>query len=158
MGILNFGGKSWKVIGAMSNSGESFFKIKNKWFESSEETEEILEYADIFIENVALAVYDEINIKDHNENTKVCYESKDIQKIKNKKFNKKGDRHKQTEERKQDRHVLTEERKKHDSQDRHVLTEERKKHSSKWLDKLRNKTIKEKQKEFYRKEKEEDFL
>ena len=44
--ILNFGGKSWKIVGAMSNSGESFFKMKNKWFESSEETEEILEYAD----------------------------------------------------------------------------------------------------------------
>merc|ERR1712055_23660 len=122
MGILNFGGKSWKVIGAMSSSGESFFKIKNKWFESSEETEEILEYADIFIGNVAIAVYDEINIKDHTENTKVCYESKDIQKIKDKKFNKKDrhklteDRHALTEERKQDRHVL--------KQDRHVLTEE----------------------------------
>merc|ERR1712055_74665 len=112
MGILNFGGKSWKVIGAMSNSGESFFKIKNKWFESSEETEEILEYADIFIENVAVAVYDDINVKECNENANVRYESKDIQKITDKIFNKKGDRHKVTEKRKQDRHVLS-------KQDRH---------------------------------------
>ena len=55
--VLNFGGKSWKCIGAISNASESFFKIRNKWFISTENNEEIVLHGDVFIDNVAVAVY-----------------------------------------------------------------------------------------------------
>merc|ERR1712055_1071816 len=29
--ILPFGGKLWQCVGAISNTGESFFKVKSKW-------------------------------------------------------------------------------------------------------------------------------
>ena len=34
--VLEFAGKSWRCVGAISNSNESFFKVDNKWFECSE--------------------------------------------------------------------------------------------------------------------------
>ena len=65
-GILEFSGKSWRCVGAISNSNESFFKVNNKWYECSEENE-IYECCQSFlITDGSVAVYDEINVESNH--------------------------------------------------------------------------------------------
>ena len=90
--IIKFGGKSWKCIGAISNSYKSFFKVKNNWFMSTENSKEIELCKDDFVRNITIATYDEIN-KECSENESLCYGSKDIEKIRDKVPKRAKDRH-----------------------------------------------------------------
>ena len=148
--IIQFGGKSWKCTGAISNSNKSFFKVKSKWFVSPENTQENELCKDAYILDVIVAMYDEINLKECNENENLCYIGKDNQKIKEKIPTRRKDRHIFTPKRKEDRHTSNE--------DRHILTPKRKEQSAKGLEKLRNDSIKQAQKKYYKTKKEEEFL
>ena len=84
--VLEFAGKSWRCVGVISNSNESFFKVNNKWFECSEENE-IFECCNNFlITDGSVAVYDQmnyewndpVNIRKNNTNEKLCYTGEDL--------------------------------------------------------------------------------
>ena len=152
--IIQFGGKSWKCTGAISHSYKSFFKVKNNWFVSTEKTKEIELCKDVFIRDIAVAIYDEINIIECIQNESLCYIGKDNQKIQEKIPTRRKDRHTSQK----DRHIETPKRKEHDSEDRHILTPKRKQHDYERLEKLRNETIKKEKQNYHRNKKEEEFL
>jgi hypothetical protein len=57
---LEFGGKLWKCVGAISDNGESYFKMNLKWFKSSvnEEIDECM------VTHITIAVYDRSDIEE----------------------------------------------------------------------------------------------
>ena len=139
-GILEFSGKSWRCVGAISNSNESFFKVNNKWYECSEENE-IYECCQSFlITDGSVAVFDEINVECNHpvnkKNEQLSYTGGELEKIQNKTPIRKKDRHLDSDKRREDRHLDNKDRHldnkdRHlDNKERHLDTDIRKKHDA----------------------------
>merc|ERR1712055_732340 len=81
--ILPFGGKLWQCVGAISNTGESFFKVKSKWIMVKEDKEHEL-CEDFLLKNCSIAFYDQENVKQSSQNEKFCYIGKELTTIREK--------------------------------------------------------------------------
>ena len=84
--VLEFAGKSWKCVGVISNSNESFFKVDNKWLECSEENEIIECCKSFLIPDGSVAVFDQINVEYNDQvniskNEKLIYTGEDLKRI-----------------------------------------------------------------------------
>ena len=179
---IQFGGKSWQCVGAISDTYESFFKIGNKWFSNSCELSSI----DFLLSNISIAVFDQVNERKYNENENFSYIGADLIKIRNKTTARKKsvkesqNKYEQTEARKQAKkeYEETEVRKQHSakqlqqamkkSQNEYEETEAGKQRKKEYeqteAGKQRKKEYeqtearKQAKKEYYRNKKEEEFL
>merc|ERR1711888_36785 len=103
--VLEFAGKSWRCVGAISNSNESFFKVDNKWFECSEENEIYECCTSFLISDGTVAVFDQINVEYNDpvnisKNEKLSYIGEELKIIYSKTPSRKKDRHLDTDIRK----------------------------------------------------------
>merc|ERR1712030_45003 len=81
--ILPFGGKLWQCVGAISNTGESFFKVQSKWIMVKEGKEQEL-CEEFLLKNCSIAFYDHENVKQTAQNEKFSYIGKELTTIRNK--------------------------------------------------------------------------
>ena len=151
--LIPFGDKLWKCVGLVTDSSHSYFRIGLDWYKfKNGEAVLKLQDTDLDVGHVICAVYDVDAIEDDWKDENLCYKGKDLIYFKDRKPERKkdrhvlkkdrhvltekrkeqlaGDRHVLTEERKQDRHVLTEKRKVHKAGERYVLTEKIKEHNA----------------------------
>ena len=78
--LLPFGGKVWKCVGAISNTGESFFRVKSKWIMLKDGKEH--ELAEDFLPiDCSIAFYDQENVEQTIQNEKFSYIGKELTKI-----------------------------------------------------------------------------
>ena len=114
--LIPFGDKLWKCVGLVTDSSHSYFRIGLDWYKfKNGEAVLKLQDTDLDVGHVICAVYDVDAIEDDWKDENLCYKGKDLIYFKDRK-----------PERKKDRHVLTEKRKEHNAGERHVLTEKRK--------------------------------
>ena len=101
--IIKFGDVNWKCVGLISDSWESFFKIKDRWFKDNSE----LPPDACMINNVIIAVFNQVNQEGCNEDESFCYTGSDLIKIRSRTNKRKQDvkkaqkRYEETKERKQ---------------------------------------------------------
>ena len=86
--ILPFGGKLWQCVGAISNTGESFFKVKSKWIMIKDGKEPEL-CKEFLLKTCSIAFYDQENIKQMSQNEKLSYIGKELTTIREKTQNRK---------------------------------------------------------------------
>merc|ERR1712055_648392 len=75
--ILPFGGKLWQCVGAISNTEESFFKVKSKWIMIKDGKEQELS-EELLLKTCSIAFYDQENIKQMSQNEKLSYIGKEL--------------------------------------------------------------------------------
>merc|ERR1712208_192982 len=81
--IIPFGGKLWQCVGAISNTGESFFKVKSKWIMIKDGKEQEL-CEEFLLKTCSIAFYDQENIKQMSQNEKLSYIGKELTTIREK--------------------------------------------------------------------------
>merc|ERR1712208_219528 len=81
--IIPFGGKLWQCVGAISNTGESFFKVKSKWIMIKDGKEKEL-CEEFLLKTCSIAFYDQENIKQMSQNEKLSYIGKELTTIREK--------------------------------------------------------------------------
>ena len=85
--LLCFGRKLWRCTGALTNNGNTYFKVCNEWVKCSDSNFEKVE--DFLVTDVSCVIYDIEDLTEAKVNEEYCYIGQELVKLRNRT----GDRH-----------------------------------------------------------------